>query len=267
MPSKNNTLPVNSIIAGNALDILRKLPAHSIDFAIMSPPYDNLREYHGYSLDLHRIGQQLFRVLKHGGVAVMVIQDQTVNRAKTLTSFRTIVDWCDVIGFRLFETVIYQRRHTVPGAAWRSRFRVDHEYMPIFLKGEKPAYFNKQHLAIPCKKAGKIGRPAQRRADGNVKQSSRPTIVAPTKCRGTIWPYSNATVHNQLKRQHPATFSDQIPLDFIRCLCPPNGLVLDPFNGSGTTVVAAKRLQRRFIGIDLSEEYCRLARARLAIEV
>jgi hypothetical protein len=65
----------------------------------------------------------------------MVIQDSTKDFAKSLTSFRTIVDWCDNIGFRLFECNIYNRQGT-EGAWWKQRFRVDHEYMPIFLKGK-----------------------------------------------------------------------------------------------------------------------------------
>jgi len=52
----------------------------------------------------------------------------------------------------------------------------------------------------------------------------------------------------------------------IECFCPEDGLVLDPFNGSGTTTLAAKSLGRNYIGIDVSEEYCDLARQRLNTE-
>lgn len=113
---------------------MKQLPDESIDMVVTSPPYDNVRKYNGYKFDLHATGEQIYRVLKKGSVAVMVIQDQTVNFGKTLTSFRTIVDWCDNIGFKLFETIIY-RKHGTEGAWWKNRFRVDHEYMPIFLEG------------------------------------------------------------------------------------------------------------------------------------
>ena len=54
--------------------------------------------------------------------------------------------------------------------------------------------------------------------------------------------------------------------DFIECFCPPDGVVLDPFVGSGTTCVAAKSLKRNYIGIDIAEEYCEIARERVETE-
>ncbi|MBU2595571.1 site-specific DNA-methyltransferase, partial [Patescibacteria group bacterium] len=208
------------------------------------------------------VGKEIYRVLKEGGIAAMVIQDQTKNFAKTLTSFRTIVDWCDNIGFKLFETVIY-RKHGTEGAWWKYRFRVDHEYMPIFLKGQRPRYFNKEPLKIPSKHGGKIMTGSgNRRTDGTTTKTITRAINR-MKCRGTIWNYLNAGDKDTLKRRHPAVFPDKIPFDFIQCFCPPNGVVIDPFIGCGSTAVAAKQLRRNFIGIDISKEYCNLARQRL----
>jgi len=67
-------------------------------------------------------------------------------------------------------------------------------------------------------------------------------------------------------RQHSATFPVALPEWFIKLFTEAGDLVLDPFNGSGTTCVAAKRLNRRFLGIDLSEEYCRKALERVVRE-
>jgi len=238
------------------------LPDNSIDLMITSPPYDNIRTYNGFNFDLHETGKEVFRVLKEGGIAVMVIQDQSKNFAKTLTSFRTILDWCDNIGFRLFETVIY-RKHGSEGAWWKQRFRVDHEYMPIFLKGAKPSYFNKEPLKIPSKHGGKIMTGSgSRRTDG----TTSPLVTRPInimKCRGTIWNYLMAGDKDPIKRKHPAPFPDAIPNDFIQCFCPPDGIVLDPFMGSGSTAVMAKRLGRKFIGFEISQEYCDLSKKRL----
>jgi DNA modification methylase len=241
---------------------LKQLPENSIDLVVTSPPYDGIRAYQGFSFDLHVTGQEIYRVLKDGGIAVMVIQDQTVDFGKTLTSFRTIVDWCDNIGFKLFETVIY-RKNGSEGAWWKERFRVDHEYMPIFLKGRKPQYFDKENLKIPSKHGGKVMTGSgSRRTDGRTNpRVTRPINVM--KCRGTVWDYLMAGDKNPLKRKHPAPFPDQIPYDFIQCFCPPNGIVLDPFMGSGSTAVAAKRLKRNYIGFEISTEYCVIAEQRL----
>jgi len=244
---------------------MQQLPDSCIDIVVTSPPYDQVRAYNGFEYDLHATGEQIFRVLKDGGVAAMVIQDQTANFGKSLTSFRTIIDWCDNIGFKLFECVIY-RKHGTEGAWWKHRFRVDHEYIPIFVKGERPQYFNKEPLKVPSKHGGKVMTGSgNRRTDGTTTDTVRRAINA-MKCRGTIWNYLMAGDKNSLKRKHPAVFPDKIPHDLIQCFCPENGLVLDPFMGCGTTAVAAKNLGRNFIGFDICQEYCDLARERLATD-
>ena len=253
---------LNSIQCIDCVEGMKKLPDNCIDLVVTSPPYDAVRKYNGFTYNLHDTGKEVLRVLKNGGIAAMVIQDQTKDFAKSLTSFRTIVDWCDNIGFRLFETVIY-RKHGTEGAWWTQRFRVDHEYMPIFLKGDRPQYFDKEPLKIPSKHAGKVMTGSgNRRTDGKTTQTVRRHINE-TKCRGTVWNYLMAGDKDNLKRKHPAVFPDQIPYDFIQCFCPPGGIVLDPFMGCGSTAVSAKKLGRNFIGFDISEEYCMLAEKRI----
>ena len=133
---------MKKIIHGNCIEKLKIFQENTFDLTVFSPPYDDLRDYKGYKMSLNELGAELFRVTKEGGVVVMVIQDQTKEGAKTLTSFRTIVDWCDNIGFKLFECNIYKKQGK-DGVWWRKRFRVDHEYMPVFLKGDKPKVFDK----------------------------------------------------------------------------------------------------------------------------
>ncbi len=258
-------LPLNEIIQGDCIEVMKNFPDNSVDLVVTSPPYDFLRDYKGFKLDLHETGKQIFRILKEGGIAVMVIQDQTKNFGKTLTSFRTIVDWCDNIGFKLFETIIY-KKHGAEGGWWKTRFRVDHEYMPIFLKGERPQYFNKEPLKVKSKWAGVTMTGCATRLTNGETLKSKKVTINPMKCRGTIWDYTTCGDGSRLKHQHPATFPDKIPYDFIQCFCPPGGIVLDPFIGSGTTAIASLQLNRKFIGIDISEEYCALARKRIKME-
>jgi len=256
-------LQVNRTHCMDCIEGMGRLPDACIDLVVTSPPYDTIRDYTGFSIDLHMTGKEIFRVLKDGGIAVMVLQDQTRDFGKTLTSFRTIIDWCDKIGFKLFETVIY-RKHGSEGAWWRKRFRVDHEYMPIFLKGKRPRYFDKGPLKVPSKHGGKVlSGSGNRRTDGK----TNPTVkrrINPTKCRGTVWEYLMAGDKDRLKRKHPAPFPDKIPFDLIQCFCPQDGIVLDPFMGSGSTAVAAKRLGRMFLGFEISQEYCDITEKRLA---
>ncbi|MFA5349124.1 MAG: transcriptional repressor LexA [Candidatus Paceibacterota bacterium] len=258
-------LPLNSIICGDATDQLKKIPDNSIDMVVTSPPYDGIRQYNGFSYDLHTTGQELYRVMKEGGVIAMVIQDQTKDFGKSLTSFRTIVDWCDNIGFKLFETVIY-KKHGAEGAWWTKRFRVDHEYVPIFIKGKRPQFFDKEHLKIPSKHGGKTMTGCATRLTNGKTLKSKKVTINPLKCRGTIWDYTTCGDGTRLKHQHPATFPDRIPSDLIKCFCPPKGVVLDPFIGSGTTALAAIELGKKYIGIDISQEYCDLTRKRIKEE-
>lgn len=251
------------ILQGDAVQVLEGMEPDAFDLTVTSPPYDRLRDYQGHAVDLHALGEQLFRVTKEGGAVAMVMQDQTVGGAKTLTTFNTILDWCQAIGFRLWECPIYHRQG-VDGAWWGRRLRVDHEYMPVFVKGKKPAYFDKQPLKVPCKDAGRTaGNSTYRQKDGSLKPG-RNHIVNPTKCRGTVWAISNGGSRAGLKHRHPAVFPDRLPYDFIQLLCPPSGRVLDPLVGSGSTGVAAAKLGRDFVGIDISPDYCALARERIA---
>lgn len=259
-------LELNEVYCIDCVEGMKKMPENSVDVVVTSPPYDQVRDYNGsVKFDLHATGEGIHRVLKDGGIAVMVIQDQTKNFGKSLTSFKTIIDWCDNIGFKLFECVIY-RKHGVEGAWWTKRFRVDHEYMPIFLKGDRPQYFDKEPIKIPSKHGGKVlTGSGNRKTDGTTtKTVTRP--INKMKCPGTVWNYLMAGDKNPLKRKHPAVFPDKIPLDVIQVFCPENGVVMDPFLGSGSTAVAAQKLGRNFIGFEIVPEYCELAKERIKKE-
>ena len=260
---------INKIICGDCLEVMKDIPDNVIDLTVTSPPYDKQRDYKlGWSLDLNLLGIELFRITKSGGVAAVVMQDQTVKGRKTLTSFKTVLDWANA-GWGLFETCIYQRSG-VPGAWWGRRFRVDHEYIFLFVKGQKPTTFYKDHLKIPAKQAGEKKKGKERKQDGKYTEYEyNPNRYPKMKCRGTIWNYESERASdktNKVKVKHPAWFPDTMASDLIECFTSSYGaVVLDPMAGSGSTLVAAvqKVHRRSFIGIDVLEEYCEIARERL----
>uniref|UniRef100_A0A6C0C1Q8 site-specific DNA-methyltransferase (cytosine-N(4)-specific) n=1 Tax=viral metagenome TaxID=1070528 RepID=A0A6C0C1Q8_9ZZZZ len=260
------TKTMNKLHIGHNIEVLKTIESNSVDVAITSPPYDDLRKYKGnYKLDLTELGKEIHRVLKDGGIYAMIIQDQTKDFGKSLSSFRTAIDHCDIIGFKLFETCIYKKQGS-EGAWWNKRFRVDHEYIHIFLKGKRPQYFNKESIKIPSKHGGKtMTGCATRKTDGTTLKSKSVTINK-LKCPGTIWDYANGGDKNKLKRKHPAVFPDKIPNDLINVFCPENGLVLDPMCGSGSTIVQAVKNNRNFIGIDIEKEYIDIVKERLNVE-
>jgi site-specific DNA-methyltransferase (adenine-specific) len=253
-------IELNNFYIGESVKFMKEnIPHNFVDLIVTSPPYDSIRDYNGFILDLHSIGEQCFRVLKDSGILVMIIQDQTKDFGKSLTSFRTIVDWCDNIGFKLFECCIYERRAT-PGAWWKKRFSVDHEYIPIFIKGEKPKYFNKEHMMIDNPSFGITKKSTYRKTDGTTEGFVH--TENKKMCPGTILHYKNSSRETpkageigKIKLQHPATFPDKLAEDFIKCFRQGNEIVYDPMCGSGTTCAMAYKNNRRFLGTDISEEY------------
>lgn len=246
---------------------MKLIPDNSIDLIVTSPPYDEIRDYKGFSLDLHNVGIEISRILKDGGICVMIIQDQTKNGRKTGTSFRTIVDWIDNTELDLWECCIYQRSG-VPGNWWSKRFRVDHEYIPIFIKGKRPQYFNKEHMMIETLHKGiNVG--------GTIRTTNGDKIEKQfknkdTKCCGTIINYPTSSQESlnknikKIKTEHPATFPDKLASDFIQCFTKEGMIVLDPFMGSGTVAAMAKKLNRNYIGFEISKEYCDIAEQRIS---
>lgn len=257
-------LEINKIYNMECSEGMKLLDTESVDLIIGSPPYDKLRTYNNFDLDLHKIGQETFRVLKNGGIFCLVIQDGTENFGKSCTTARTIVDYVDNIGFKLFENVIFNR-HGRSGAWWNKRFRVDHEYILIFLKGKRPQHFNKEPLKIPSIHAGETFHGTQRYSDGSLRPITK-KVQNTLKCRGTVWTYNGSSTEDnrdKTKFLHPATFPDKLANDLIVCFSDEGMLVLDPFMGSGTTALEARKLCRNYIGFDISEEYCLLAQTRL----
>jgi DNA modification methylase len=258
---------LNRIVVGDCLPLLAAMPEEFVHLTVFSPPYDGIRDYKAnWHLDYQTLGAEIFRVSVDGAVCAIVIGDGTKNFAKSLTTFRWAVDWCDRVGWKLFECCVYSR-HGNPGAWWNQRFRVDHEYILIFFKGKRPRVFNKEPLMVDSKHAGKVYSGTDRLTNGGFKKI-QPKAVNPKKCRGTIWSYATSnTEGNRLKLKHPATFPDKLAEDLIDCFSAPGDVVLDPMAGSGTTCVAASMMDRAYLGLEISAEYAKIAEQRLAVEV
>ena len=94
------------IECGNCLDLMKKLQNDSIDLTVTSPPYDNLRDYHGYSFNFEAIAKELYRITKPGGVVVWVVNDATIKGSESGTSFKQALYFKE-IGFNLHDTMIW----------------------------------------------------------------------------------------------------------------------------------------------------------------
>ncbi len=252
---------INSIITGNCVDVMRGFSANSIDMCITSPPYDNLRTYKGYNFPFDEIAKELFRVIKDGGIVVWVVSDATINGSETGTSFKHALKFMEV-GFNLHDTMIFKKTNPIP-QIYRKRYNNEFEYMFVFSKG---AVSTHNPIKVPCLHAGLElkGTTYKNFSVGEQKRGKLANPVKQEKIKGNIWEYVvGKNVVDQEAKNHPAPFPYALARDHILSWTNPNDIVLDPMCGSGTSIVAAKDLGRRYIGIDISEEYCQMTKDRL----
>ena len=254
-------LPINKIVCGDNVATMATFPAESIDLVVTSPPYDNLRTYGGHTWDFEGVAQQLWRVIKPGGVVVWVVNDATVNGSETGTSFRQALRFME-IGFRLHDTMIYAKDQCqFPDSV---RYYSAFEYMFILAKGQ-PNAINLIADRVN-KSAGRDVHGCERRPDGS--QIPRPCAGNIIKSQGVRWNWW--LIHHQhrgIETNHPATFPEALARDHILSWSNEGDIALDPFSGSGTTAKMAKHNGRRYIGIEINPEYCEIAAKRLEQQV
>jgi len=253
-------MEINKIYNENCLETMAKMPDNFIDLTVTSPPYDNLREYRGYSFAFEEIAKELFRITKQGGVVVWVVGDATMNGSESGTSFKQALYFKE-IGFNLHDTMIYQKVNYVP--LTHNRYEQSFEFMFILSKG-KPKTFNP--IMIPCKQAGKVEKYGlERRQNHGSKHAMR--LYDETEFKATketkIAPNIFAYTLGREKTGHPAPFPEQLANDHILSWSNEGDLVYDCFMGSGTTAKMALLNNRKFIGSEISEEYCKIAETRI----
>lgn len=256
---------VDAIICGDNARVLTGFPDACIDLTVTSPPYDNLRTYNGYSWDFEEVARQLYRVTKSGGVVVWVVGDETQDGSETGVSYRHALKFIEC-GFRLHDTMIYAKNG--PAHPDATRYAQVFEFMFVLSKGRPAAI----HLLADRKNkwagASNFGIRTNRGADGKIGGSTREgRTVKQYGTRWNIWEINNGygySADEDFAYQHPAIFPEALARDHILSWSNPGDLVLDPFVGSGTTCKMAKELGRHWIGVDISEEYCRLAERRVA---
>ena len=254
-------METNRIICGDNCEVMRTMPSESIDLVVTSPPYDNLRTYGGHPWDFEGVAQELWRLIKPGGVVVWVVNDATVNGSETGTSFRQALRFMD-IGFRLHDTMIWERIGSFPES---NRYHPSFEYMFIFSNG-KPKTFN----AICDRKNTNTGQAKlsrmERQPNGKIVRPDRVSIVKECSARMNIWRVDAGFMKctkDVFSHEHPAIFPEAIARDHILSWSNEGDIVLDPFSGSGTTAKMAKHNGRQYIGIEVNPEYVEISLKRL----
>lgn len=247
------------IVCGDNTEILSGFPDACIDLVVTSPPYDDLRTYGGHSWNFETLAAQLVRVLKPGGVIVWVVADATVNGSETGSSMRQALHF-QSIGLNLHDTMVYEKAGT--GACGSNlAYWQTWEFMFVLAKG-RPNTVNRlktQNLSAGVKTTPRTVAIGNRDSDGV-------RVVKDEGVRANIWRY-NVNKYGMENTGHPAPFPIALAKDHVASWSNPGDVILDPFAGSGTTLKAAKELNRQWCGIEINPEYCAIAEARLSQDV
>ena len=254
-------LPLNEIICGDAVEVMRAMPSDSVDLVVTSPPYDELRNYKGYSFNFEGMAKGLFRVMKNGGVVVWVVGDQTIKGDETGTSFKQAL-YFKQVGFNLFDTMIYLK--TPRGAVGNNNtYWQAFEYMFILSKGTPKTINLIKDRENKDERGGDNG--TKRLHDGTLLKLKRAGYSKYGR-RTNVWEYLIGKGHSasdNIAYKHPAIFPEKLVQDHITSWSKPGEVVLDPMCGSGTTCKMAKFNKRHYIGVDIASDYCKIAKERL----
>lgn len=254
---------LNSIIEGNCVEVMKTFSDNIIDLTVTSPPYDDLRNYKGYVFPFEDIAKELFRITKPGGVVVWIVADATINASETGTSFKQALYFKEV-GFNLHDTMIFRKKNPIP-QIYRKRYNNEFEYMFVFSKGVVKTH---NPIMVACMHAGlELNGTTYKNYSKN--EQTREKLAKPVKdkkIKGNIWEYVvGKKQEDQEAKGHPAPFPCQLVRDHIKSWTNQGDTVFDPMSGSGTTSRVAVEMGRNYIGIDISHEYCEIARERIKI--
>ena len=242
---------INNIHNEDCLQTMKMMPDKFVDMVLTSPPYDDLRSYNGYSFEFEKIAKELYRVLKDDGVIVWVIGDATHKASETGTSFKQALYFKD-IGFNLHDTMIYEKNSSsFPAKRKGARYTQIFEYMFVFTKGGITAN-------LICDKKNKDAGVIHKKPKDNAHNGY--FQVPEYSPRTNIWKYSTSKDHNT---KHPAVFPQELARDHILSWTDKHDLVYDCFMGSGTTAHICVLNERNYIGSEISEDYCKMARDRV----
>lgn len=275
----------NHIYCNDAHRQLSRFTDDSIDTIVTSPPYFQLRNYgedqqigqeaspQAYVERLVEVFREARRVLKSTGSLWLVLGDKYDQKRLLGIPWRVALALQDD-GWFLRSDIIWHKPNAMPSAV-KNRPTTDHEYV-FFLTKSADYYYDidairEPHVTFSEQSRMRGGRSHFFQRDSTPeagKNGGNPNLHNGRwdqafhpggRNKRTVW----SIPLSKFREAHFAVFPEPLVMTCIQAGCPEDGIVLDPFLGSGTTAVVAKHLQRAFVGIDCNPEYCEMARRRL----
>jgi site-specific DNA-methyltransferase (adenine-specific) len=263
-------LPIGKIVNGDCVEVMSTFPENSIDQVITSPPYNVNIAYDEYNdgLTMEQYWEwtekwltQAFRVLKEDGRIALNIPYEINTQDRGGRVFMVAEFWMLMkkVGFQFFGVVDLEEQspHRSKTTAWGS-----------WMSSSSPYIYNpKECVVLAYKKFHK------KQIKGQAQWTGTPVVQEDGKTKMTYLDedkkefmelvYGQWNYFADTKTLTKATFSMDIPTKAIKILTYKNDIVLDPFCGSATTMVAAEILDRRWVGIELSEKYTQIGTERV----
>lgn len=260
-----------TIIQGDSREVLPEFK-EQVDLIVTSPPYADARKKHYDSVHpddfvewFMTFHEPFYAALKPTGSLIINIKDKVVNGVRHRYVWRMIEALSDR-GWLAIEDYIWHKTNPMPGY-WPNRLRDGWEYCFHLAKTPKP-FFNADAVRQPIgdwvdSRLKNLGENDLSRHN-SVNESGFGRDISKWVDKKTVLPSNVISLALVGKNKgHPAVFPVGLPAFFIKLLCPEDGLVVDPFGGSGTTGIAALELGRRSILIDNNSDYYEAAIQRL----
>jgi site-specific DNA-methyltransferase (adenine-specific) len=261
---------INTVINGDCIEVMKEIPEGVVDLIVTSPPYgvniaydvhDDDMEISEYLEFTRKWMTEAYKVLKDDGRIALNIPYEINRQAKGGRIFfvSEVYQVMKEIGFKFFGVVDLEEDspHRSKTTAWGS-----------WMSPSSPYIYNpKECMVLAYKKVHikKIKGEPQWKGEPTVTEEGKTKIVYQEQDKKDFmelvfgqWKYLNDS-----RPMTKATFSMDIPTKAIKILSYKNDIILDPFNGSGTSCVAAEILDRRWIGIELSENYANISKQRI----
>lgn len=245
-----------TVLQGDCVEKLKEIPDGSVQLGVTSPPYDNLRTYGGFTWDFEKTALQLYRVLCDGGILCWNVGDSVVDGSETLTSAKQKIFFREECGFRVHDTMIYEKSNFANPDT--TRYHQLFEYVFILSKG-KPRCFNPIRDK-PNVYAGAMPLGINTKRERNGDKSQRPRRqYSELGMRGNVWKGNTAGQERPCEAcAHPAMMPKWLAHDLILSWSNVGDTVIDPLAGSGTTGKEAIELGRKAILIELNPAYLKI---------
>lgn len=263
------------IIQGDCQQILKKNSDNSIDLVVTSPPYADRRiqTYGGIKPEDYvewflPISEQLLRVLKPDGTFILNIKEKAEDGERHVYVLELILALRKQ-GWLWTEEFIWHKKNCYPGK-WPNRFRDSWERLLQFNKTKKFKMFQ-DAVKLPIGEWAKDRlrnlSETDRMRDNAKNGSGFGKNVSNWIDKETVYPTNVLHLATECNnKNHSAAFPESIPEWFIKLFTKEYDIVLDPFAGSGTTLVVAKRMRRNSIGIEILPAYCELMKSQIETE-